>query len=472
MFSFSLGAGLSQRSLLPALLLLCSLLLLAGCQHSARPLDSRKEQAIRERLAPLPLPDHSWSSQALKKRPEQQSSLVPMSHIQPSDEPELIWDRLRNGFHLDEDAHQNPRIDQQRLWYATRVRSIEITAQRSSPYIYYIVEALDKRKMPLELALLPVIESSYNPMVLSPSQAAGLWQFIPSTGRNFKLKQTRWYDGRRDILASTQAALDYLQYLHRMFDGDWLLALAAYNAGEGTVGRAIKRNRSLGLPTDYWNLQLPQQTQDYVPRLLAVAQLIASPQAHNLKLPDVPNAPYFARVPLKGRLGLKQIASLAQISTEHINELNPAFKQGIVHDGPAHVLVPAEHADRLEQKLSELGPQSQPLPALQAPPTPSLVAYRVVRGDTLSGIAQRHKVTVAQLKQWNQLKNNNLRIGQTLSLRASQPAKQGTASYSVKKGDSLYSIARGNGISLQQLQKLNPGVSRNLQPGQSLRLKP
>lgn len=440
---------LRARCLATSGLLLCLAGWLSGCQHAPPRPPLNDEQALKERLAPLPLPDDNWTSQALKpSRPTpRQSSSNAMSS--PAPEPDLIWDRMRKGFHLDEQSDDNPRIDKMRLWYASRTGTVEQIARRSSPYIYYIVEALDKRNMPLELALLPVIESAYNPLALSPSQAAGLWQFIPSTGRNFKLRQTQWYDGRRDITASTQAALDYLQYLHRMFDQDWLLALAAYNAGEGTVSRAIKRNQQLGLPTDYWNLQLPQQTQEYVPRLLAVAQLFASPRAYNLRLPEVANEPYFARVPLNGRLDLKQIARLAEVSPEHISELNPAFKQGIVHDGPSHVLVPVLQAPALEQKLAGLGPHNQPLPPLKAPEAPVLATYRVVAGDTLSGIAQRHRVSVAQLKQWNRLNSNTLRIGQALKIRSSQSASQAPARYVVKSGDSLYSIAKRNGISLQ-----------------------
>ncbi|NLJ11685.1 MAG: transglycosylase SLT domain-containing protein, partial [Gammaproteobacteria bacterium] len=209
-----------------------------------------------------------------------------------------IWHRIRQGYQLQSYLDDNPRIDHQRLWFATRGRSIEIMSERSSPYMYYIVESLEARNMPLELALLPMIESAYNPLAYSRSHAAGLWQFIPSTGRHFKLKQTHWYDARRDVLASTQAALDYLEYLHNMFDGDWLLALAAYNAGEGTVGRAIKRNIARNLPTDYWNLNLPAETQAYVPKLLAVSQLISAPDAYKIALSPIANEPYFTQIPL------------------------------------------------------------------------------------------------------------------------------------------------------------------------------
>jgi membrane-bound lytic murein transglycosylase D len=204
-----------------------------------------------------------------------------------------VWERMRQGFQLQEGNGVNPRIEQQRLWFANNPSFLENAGERGSLYIHYIVERLEERNMPLELALLPVIESAYNPMAYSRADASGLWQFIPSTGRYFNLRQTRFYDGRRDITASTTAAMDYLTRLHDMFNGDWLLALAAYNAGEGTVSRAIERNEKLGLPTDYWNLPLPAETQAYVPKLLALSQVVMSPEAYGVNLNPIANEPYF-----------------------------------------------------------------------------------------------------------------------------------------------------------------------------------
>ena len=211
---------------------------------------------------------------------------------------------MRRGFQLQDGLGVNPRIEQQRLWFASNPSFLENAGERGSLYIHYIVERLEERNMPLELALLPVIESAYNPMAYSRSDAVGLWQFIPSTGRYFNLRQTRAYDGRRDITASTTAALDYLTRLHDMFNGDWLLALAAYNAGEGTVSRAIERNEKLGLPTDYWNLPLPQETQDYVPKLLALSQVVLAPEAYGVNLNPIANQPYFEVVEINQRMDL------------------------------------------------------------------------------------------------------------------------------------------------------------------------
>lgn len=206
---------------------------------------------------------------------------------------------MRDGFQLQDAISTNPRIERQRLWFLSNQSFLEQSSARGSLYMHYVVERLEERNMPLELALLPVIESAYNPFALSRSNAAGLWQFIPATGQHFNLRQTNFYDGRRDITASTNAALTYLERLHDMFNGDWMLALAAYNAGEGTVSRAIERNEKLGLPTDYWNLPLPQETQDYVPKLLALSQIVMAPDSYGISLNPINNEPYFQAVRVK-----------------------------------------------------------------------------------------------------------------------------------------------------------------------------
>lgn len=320
-------------------------------------------------------------------------------------EYEDAWQRIRQGFQL-QDQMENPRVDQQRLWFASRGHSIETISERSNPYLFYIIESLEARHMPLELALLPMIESAYDPLAYSRSHASGLWQFIPSTGRHFKLTQSHWYDARRDIMASTQAALTYLEYLNKMFDGDWLLALAAYNAGEGTVGRAIKRNLELGLPTDYWNLNLPAETQAYVPKLLAVSQLINAPEAYGINLSPVANEPYFTQIPLKQQMDITRLAKLAKVKEDELLQLNPAYNQGITFGGPKHLLVPTDSAELLTAKLALMKPSE--LVQWQQ--------YTVRSGDNLSAIANRHYVTTGLIKDINKLPNDNLSIGQVLNI--------------------------------------------------------
>lgn len=470
----------------------------------------------------------SYQQQALSVEPRYTPSV--MYEVVAAAEDADIWQRIRQGFQLQSSSDNNPRVDHQRLWFASRSKSIETISERSSPYMYYIVESLAARNMPFELALLPMIESGYNPLAYSSSHASGLWQFIPSTGRNFKLTQSHWYDGRRDIMASTQAALDYLEYLHGMFDNDWLLALAAYNSGEGTVAKAIKRNLARNLPTDYWNLSLPAETQAYVPKLLAVAQLINAPDAYSIALSPIANEPYFTKVTLKQQMNITRLAQLARLQEDELVQLNPAYKQGIVMGGPKHLLVPLDSAQQLEVKLAAIKPSdhvqwqqytvrsgdslsviaskhhvplalikdinklrnnnlrigqvlnipqgSTALASNTASTTNQAAArrtYKVRRGDTLSHIATRQKVSVNEIKRWNRLSSNSLKVGQSLTLLASNTAPQSAKNsksirYKVRPGDSLSMIAQRHKVSLKQLKNWNPSVSAALKPGQTLSL--
>ncbi|MFC0710476.1 transglycosylase SLT domain-containing protein [Azorhizophilus paspali] len=381
-----------------------------------------------------------------------------------TDQPQDIWVRMREGFALQDEIDVNPRIERQRLWFVSNPLHIDKVSERGALYIHYIVERLEERGMPLELALLPVIESAYNPLAYSRAHAVGLWQFIPSTGRDYNLHQTQWYDGRRDITASTQAAIEYLSKLHDMFNGDWLLALASYNAGEGTVSRAIERNRRLGLPTDYWNLPLPKETQDYVPKLLALSQVIMTPEAYGISLSPIANEPYFDRVEIGGSMELSRLAEMAGIDKGELLRLNPAYKRGITLDGPQYLLVPTESAERLQlslgrtpeqlaewrkQRLAAINsgvrprrpelhrtfslqqattpPSAARLLALEEerPPRRTSVAskkrkavtyYKVRKGDSLHRIAQRFQVDTKTLQRWNSLSGRTIRPGQTLTL--------------------------------------------------------
>ena len=236
-------------------------------------------------------------------------------------------------------------------------------AERARPYLYHIVDTLSKHKLPHELALLPIVESAYQPTAQSPKSAAGLWQFIPSTGLDFDLQQNDQYDARLDITASTQAATRYLSFLKQHFNGDWLLALAAYNCGLGTVDAAINRNAAEGLDTDYWSLRLPEETQEYVPRFLALSSIFANPDAHGLKLAPVRNEPYFVKVKIERKHDIeyladkdfKEIAQLANLSYEQFNRLNPGYlNPKLSADGPFTFLMPAANAKQLHQQLASI----------------------------------------------------------------------------------------------------------------------
>ena len=430
--------------------------LLAGCQTTAQV----EPSSIAHRAPNIAAP--------IKQKP-----IFLTRQTNPAVPPQDVWERMREGFQLQQGNDQNPRIDQQRLWFANNPSFLENAGERGSLYMHYIVERLEERNMPLELALLPVIESAYNPMAISRSQAVGLWQFIPSTGRYFNLRQTSFYDGRRDIQASTVAALDYLTRLHDMFNGDWLLALAAYNAGEGTVSRAIERNDKLNLPTDYWNLPLPQETRDYVPKLLALSQVVQSPEAYGVNLNPIANEPYFEVVELDKRVDLAKVASAANMDEDELIQLNPAFKKRLTIDGPQHLLVPAAKAQILTASLSNM--KAEELVAWQP--------YRVRRGDTLESIASRYKVTVSSIKGNNKLSGNRLRVGQSLSMpvkagsNPSQPVFETIASaekparsrnYKVRNGDTLTSIAKANNVAVEDLQRWNTLSGHGLKIGQTL----
>ena len=276
------------------------------------------------------------------------------------------------------------------------------------------------------------------------------------------------YDGRQDITASTHAALDYLTRLSDMFDGDWMLAVAAYNCGEGCVGRAVKRNQQLGLPADYWNLQLPGETMNYVPRLLALAQIVSAPQQYGIDLPALDDEPYFAQITIKRPLDLLKAAELASISADEMRYLNPAFKHRVATPHKAYqLLVPVAQAEQFSTALANL-PDNERVPYSR---------YQVRPGDTLSQIARHHGSSVEALRQTNSLTGNLINVGQTLIVpqgsstplvAAATPAAKRT--YTVQSGDSLYSIARRFGVQVKQLKAWN-GVDTLLKPGQQLTLQ-
>jgi membrane-bound lytic murein transglycosylase D len=395
--------------------------------------------------------------------------------------PPDLWDRIRTGFSMPNLS--SPLVQDRQIWYASQPSYVKRMVERSKRYLYYIVEELEKRGMPTELALLPMVESAFNPMAYSRAHASGLWQFIPSTGKNYKLQQDSWYDGRRDIVASTGAALDYLQFLYEMH-GDWHLALASYNWGENAVARAIEKNRAKGLPTDYLSLSMPTETRYYVPKLQALKNIIANPRAFGAELEPVPNTPYFVTVEQTRDIDLHLAAKLADMPLAEFLALNPGHNRPvIVANGNPGLVLPADKAklflanleehgqplvtwqtytlkrgDKLEQiaakhgislarlkdvngigRRAKVGPGYQlllplkgaslePLPAMFQPPLASAervsvrkLSYTVRQGDTLPGIAQRYKVSTDDLRKWNKV--GRLTAGQRLVVEVSQPTQ-------------------------------------------------
>lgn len=387
-----------------------------------------------------------------------------------------VWQRIRTGFRMDEDASRNPLVAVHESWFAARPESVRRLAERSRPFLYHIVEELDRRAMPMEIALLPMIESAFDPAALSPSAASGIWQFIPSTGRYFGLKQDAWYDGRRDFTAATNAALDYLGKLYLDF-GDWQLALAAYNCGEGCIARAIQRNVLQGLPTDYASLQLPKETRHYVPKLLALKSLILEPEPHGIDIDLLPDEPYFNQITVHADMDIHSAARLADMSSDEFVALNAAFSRKFIRsDTPVNLLVPVGKTATFQRNL-KTGNWDTWRP------------YAAKKGERAKAIAKRFKISLARLEEHNQLhtKNGKLVRAQTilvpdksrpmvadrngpLALAAGsiQPVALTARSkavdpvgYTAKRGDTLHAIARRFAVGLADLKAWNPVFRKN-----------
>jgi membrane-bound lytic murein transglycosylase D len=314
-----------------------------------------------------------------------------------------LWTGLRNGFALPAGNHAAVQAQLDR--FARDPANVERIMQRGKPWLHHILHEVRQRGLPTELALLPVIESAFNLYARSPRHAAGLWQFMPATARELGLQQNDWYDGRRDVIAATAAALDYLEQLQQRFDGDWLLALAAYNAGAARVQRAIRKNRNSGKPVDFWQLQLPEETRNYVPKLLALRSLIETPEAFGLKLPTVPDAPWFTVVDAGGPLDFGVAARLADIPVEEISRLNPAYTRQTIHrNGPHTLVIPGTQATAFRTRLAGLS-EEQRVP---------WVRHRIRYGDTLSTIARHYRIPVVRLREFNRLPDSRIVAGDLL----------------------------------------------------------
>ncbi len=317
-------------------------------------------------------------------------------------QPPDMWERLRLGFRMpDMDGR---RVKMWERWYAERPEYVASMIDRSSRFLYHVVQEVERRNMPTEIALLPMIESAYNPYAYSRAHASGMWQFIPSTGRLYGLRQNYWYDGRRDVLAATSAALDYLQDLHGMF-GSWDLALAAYNMGEGGLSRAIARNKRRKRPTDYQSLRIPRETRNYLPKLQAVKNIISDPARYGLQLASVPNQPYFATITTERHIDIKLAAQLAEVPLEEFRILNSAHRKPVIKaNGSETIVLPRDNVKIFQKNLEA---HDEPLV--------SWGAYKIKRRDRLSKIAAKHGVSMAYLKKMNGIsKRRRVRAGQTI----------------------------------------------------------
>ena len=385
-----------------------------------------------------------------------------------------VWKRASNNFALS--IPDNKRIDAQRKWYLKHPEYMARVVKRAKPFLYYITEEIEKRGMPMELVLLPIVESAFDPFAYSHGRAAGMWQFIPGTGKRFGMQQNWWYDGRRDVIASTKGALDYLTYLNNMFDGNWLHALAAYNSGEGRVLKAIKANKRAGKPTDFWNLNLPRETRAYVPKLLALADILKNKDSYAYAWPEVENVAVIEVVDIDSQVDLAFAAELAGMSLKELHGLNPGFNRWATSpEGPHRLVLPLNKAATFSQALAKID-QKERL---------NWVRHTVKAGDSLGKIAQQYHTTINVLKKVNELDSTMIRIGQALmvpvalqeldsytlsqeqrlaSLQNNSSTKQ-KIRHTVKSGDTLWDIARKYNISTKQLAKWN-----GMAPGDTLRL--
>jgi len=384
----------------------------------------------------------------------------PQAEQSYSDEPQdkifdNVWYRLADLYQFSE--IDNKRIQSQEKWYIKHKRTIEKVSQRAVPYLYFIAEEVEKRNMPGEIALLPVIESSFRPNAHSHMRASGLWQFVPATGRYFKLKQNWWYDGRRDVYKSTLAALTYLQQLHKYYKGDWLLALAAYNAGAGNVNKAIRKNIKKGKPIDYWSLSLPKETYKYVAKLIAVSRVIQDHKEHNIALTTIKNKAFLTLVDTQSQIELSVAAKIAGISMAQMHTYNPAFKRWATDpDGPHQLFIPVNKVEHFKTQLASIDKMQR------------VKSYRhkIRSGESLGIIAQNYGISITRLKQANRLKSSRIRAGKYLFIPLNGKTKNSTAKkytvgksstikYTVRNGDSFWLIARRYNISHKKLAAFN-----------------
>ena len=383
--------------------------------------------------------------------------------IDRTEPPDDLWQRIRQGFAMTD--LDNELVREKMAYYAARPEYLQRIFDRSRIYLYHIVDELEKRGLPTELALLPMVESAFNPMAYSRAHASGLWQFIPGTGRRFELQQNWWYDGRRDIVESTKAALDYLTYLYELH-GDWQLALASYNWGEGAVARAITKSRAANRPTDYWSLSMPPETRNYLPKLQALKNIIANPGPLGITLDPIPNQPYFATYTELRDIDVRLAAKLAEMPVEEFIALNPGFSRPLIRAAlTPRIVLPA---DKIEVFHDNLAKQD----------AASLVSWKTYypkKGETLESIAKKFHMALAQLKEVNGIAPRASSVPTLLVVPSSRsagletrklplmyappiPVRTRRIFHTVKLGETLASIARGYGVAAEDMKRWNPGV--------------
>ena len=461
--------GLSRISLY-----LISLLLLTGCQLTAN--DIKDQDGLVEPAAATEV------TEPVQEAAESPAPIIDQQRLEQIEAEMRYKKQLESNIWLDLQQSfswhhpENKAIRKEINRYLRHRSPLQTLNQNAAPHLYFIVSELKKRNLPTELALLPHVESNFDPFAYSHGGAAGLWQFMPGTARHYGLASNWWYEGRRDPYASTMAALDYLQYLVNFFDGDWLLAVAAYNAGEGRVKQAVKRNKKRHKPTDFWSLSLPAETRVYVPRLLAITELVSNPKKYDLQLPVLVNMPQLATVETNGQLELAIAAELADMPLADFHRINAGFNRwATAPNNPHPLLIPVAKQAEFKQKLARL-PEDKRI---------TWQRYQVKKGDSLGLIAQNFNTSVGVLQTVNKLNGNMIRIGQALMIprgnfqgktpfrteifRSSSKKSQGKIVYRVKSGDNLWKIAKKFDVAHKDIARWN-GISSKalLKPGKKL----
>jgi membrane-bound lytic murein transglycosylase D len=433
-----------------------------------------EDEAPNEGVIPIAHPENEVTLVLPSKEEIDNTPLETTLQSNPND----LWQRVSRQFAFD--IPEQRRITNQKNWYLKHPEYMKRVMKRASPFVYFIVEEIEKREMPLELALLPIVESAFDPFAYSHGRAAGMWQFIPGTATRFGMKQTWWYDGRRDVIASTQGALDYLNYLHRFFDGNWLHALAAYNSGEGRVRKAIQLNEKKGKSTDFWSLDLPRETRAYVPKLLALADIVKNHDAYKFDWPEIKNEQVVEIVEIGSQIDLALAAELSELDVNALHALNPGFNRWATDpDGPHRLLLPVSQASVFSDNLAQTSAQDRL----------NWIRHTIKSGDSLLKLANQYHTTADIIKQVNELNSNVIIAGDHLMvpvalkslsayalsneerLAAKQNRKRGDYKFdhTVVSGDTLWDISRKYDVSVKSLAKWNGLAPRDtLKLGQEL----
>ena len=457
-------------------LLLCVLFALSGCVN--QPVQDSAALLLNETSIPENTENVSATDNTANSEETADETTSTTEEIVAKETESDIWQRIRNGFALP--IVDNKRITQELNWYTHHPEYLKRVVERARPYLHYIINTVEEAGIPSEIALLPIVESAFQPFAYSHGRAAGIWQFIPATGKRYGLKQNWWYDGRRDVYASTKSAIKLLKRLNENFHGDWTYALAAYNTGDRRVKREIRRNKRLGRSTDFFSLNLPKETRAYVPKLLALKRIIDHPEKYDIELDKIPDEPYFEQVELDSQIDLGLAAELAGMDLDDLYRLNSGYNRwATAPNGPYDLLLPVSQVEQFRENLAEFPPQKR----IQ------WKRHLIRNGETLSTIAQKFHTSISTIKRVNHIRGKMIRVGHALTIPvASRSLREYTLSktqrrsklqnipregrkvaYVVKEGDTFWDLARYHRVSVRQLAKWNSmAPTDRLQAGQKL----